>query len=461
MPSPTSRQLANWDHQYLWHPFTQMKEWTEAPPLIIDRGEGPYLIDNQGKQYLDGVSSLWVNIHGHRHPAIDQAIRRQLNKIAHSTLLGLSSPPAIQLARELVKIAPPGLTRVFYSDDGSTAVEVALKMAVQYWQQTTPAMPSKTHFVHMRLSYHGDTAGGMSIGGIELFHNRFQPLLFPTLAVDAPYCYRCPLQQTFPSCQIACLDQLESLLTARHHDIAAVVVEPLVQGVAGMITAPSGHLSRIRELCTQHQVLMVADEVATGFGRTGRMFACEHESITPDLLAVAKGLTGGYLPLAATLVTEEMYQAFLGDYHEGKTLFHGHSFTGNALGCAAALANLQIFRTEHTLRNVQKRIPALQRHLQALTSLQHVGDIRQSGYMVGIELVKDQKNRIPFPLTDRMGHKVTMECQRKGLLIRPIGNVLVLMPPLSAEVKHLKKMATILKESICIVTEPKKKKAPL
>ena len=453
MSSPTPDQLADWDRQYLWHPFTQMKEWMEEVPIIINRGEGPYLIDIHGKKYLDGVSSLWVNVHGHRHPSIDQAIRRQLNKIGHSTLLGLTSPPAIQLAQELVKITPPGLTRVFYSDDGSTAIEVALKMAVQYWQQIRPATVVKKHFVHMRLSYHGDTAGSMSIGGIKLFHERFHSLLFPTIAIDAPYCYRCPLQLTFPSCRIACLDQLEQLLTTQHHEIAAVVIEPLVQGVAGIITAPSGYLSRIRDLCTKHQVLMIADEVATGFGRTGRMFACEHESVTPDLLALAKGMTGGYLPLAATLATEDIYRAFLGEYHEGKTFFHGHSFTGNALGCAAALANLQIFRTERTLRNVQRRIPILQKLLRTLNSLQHVGDVRQSGYMVGIELVKDRKNKTPFPLTDRIGHKVTMECRQRGLLIRPIGNVLVLMPPLSVNATHLKRMVTILTESIYRVTE--------
>ena len=445
---PTSTQLADWDRQYLWHPFAQMKEWEQEVPLIIERGKGPYLIDLQGRRYLDGVSSLWVNVHGHRHPILDKAIQDQLKKISHSTLLGLSNPPAIRLARELVHLAPPGLTRVFYSDDGSTAVEVALKMAVQYWQQRKPSAGPKWKFVRLALAYHGDTVGAMSVGGVELFQERFRPLLFPSMPIDPPYCYRCPLHLKFPSCQMACIDPFEELLAKEHQEIAGIIVEPLVQAVAGIVTAPAGYLTKVRELCSKYHVLMIADEVATGFGRTGKMFACEHESVAPDLMTIAKGLTGGYLPLGATLATEEIYQAFLGEYGEWKTFFHGHSYTGNPLGCAAALANLEIFKTERTLAKVQKRIPVLQRVLKPLARLAHVGDIRQCGYMVGIELVKNKATREPFPLTARIGHKVMLEARRRGLLIRPIGNVVVLMPPLSTSVKELRQMVTIISQSI-------------
>ena len=326
-----------------------MQEWEQEEPLIIERGKGPYLIDTEGKRYLDGTSSIWVNLHGHRHPTLDRAIKRQLDKVAHSTLFGLSNPPAIQLARALIRIAPKGLTRVFYSDNGSTAVEVALKMAVQYWQQRRPEAGPKHTFLHLKLAYHGDTIGAVSVGNIELFHSRFKSLLFPTAEADPPYCYRCPLKLTYPSCQMACLDPIEQILKERHRELAGFIIEPLVQAAAGMLTSPPGYLKRIRELCTKYNVLLIADEVATGFGRTGKMFACQHEGVTPDLMAISKGLTGGYMPLAATLTTDEIYQAFLGKYEDFKTFFHGHSYTGNPLGCAVALANLEVFKKDKTL----------------------------------------------------------------------------------------------------------------
>lgn len=425
-----------------------MKEWLQEAPLVITRGKGPYLYDINGRRYLDGTSSIWVNIHGHRQSQINRAIRQQLDQVAHSTLLGLSNPPAILLARELVRVAPPGLTRVFYSDDGSTAVEVALKMALQYWRQRPVPQPRKRKFVHLSLAYHGDTVGGMSLSGVEVFKKPFRSLCFPTFRVDPPYCYRCPLHLTYPACQMACIDPLEHLLQKKHREIAGVVIEPLVQAVAGMIPSPSGYLRRLRELCTTYNVLLIADEVATGFGRTGRMFACQHESVTPDLMAVAKGLTGGYLPLAATLTTEEIYQAFLGDYGEWKTFFHGHSYTGNPLGCAAALANLALFNKDRTLVKMKRHIPVFGRMLNDLRQEPIVGDIRQCGYMVGIELVKNRMKKTPFPLTDRVGHHVSLEARKRGLLIRPIGNVLVLMPPLCVETTHLKRMVRIVRESI-------------
>jgi len=448
------QQLSRWDHRYLWHPFTQMKEWESEPPLIIERGQGPYLFDIEGRRYLDGVSSLWVNVHGHRHPALDRALSAQLRKVAHSTLLGLSNPPAIELARELVRLAPHGLTRVFYSDNGSTAVEVALKMAVQYWQQRTPAATAKTKFVRLRLAYHGDTLGAVSVGNIDLFHGRFAPLLFPTLEVDAPYCYRCPLKLTFPSCGMACLEPVERLLRTRHTEIAGFILEPMVQAAAGMIVAPPGYLTQIRKLCTTYGVLLIADEVATGFGRTGRMFACQHEGVMPDLMAVSKGLTGGYMPLAATLTTDEIYHAFLGRYDEWKTFFHGHSYTGNPLGCAVALANIRQFKQGRTLSTLKSKIAALARLLKPLKTWEHVGDTRQLGFMVGIELVKDRKSREPYSPGERIGHRVSMEARRQGLLLRPLGNILVLMPPLTTRHRELDLMVSILKRAIQRVTDP-------
>jgi adenosylmethionine---8-amino-7-oxononanoate aminotransferase len=429
--SSDTKQLADWDRRYLWHPFTQMQEWEQEPPLIIERGRGAWLIDTQGRKYLDGVSSIWVNVHGHRHPTLDRAILTQLGKVAHSTLLGLSSPPAIALARALV----------------------TLKMAIQYWRQRDPKAGSKRTFLHLQLSYHGDTAGAMSIGGIGLFRDRFAPLLVPTIASEPPYCYRCPFQKTYPSCRMACLDPVESVLKRRHREIAGLVIEPLVQAAAGMLTAPPGYLARIRELCTKYKVLLIADEVATGFGRTGKMFACQHERITPDLMAVSKGLTGGYLPLGATLATEAIYRAFLGQYGEWKTFFHGHSYTGNPLACAVALANLEVFRTERTLARMQGKIRTLRRLLKPVARLAHVGDVRQRGFMVGIELVKNRATKEPYPLTERAGHWVAMEARRRGLLLRPLGNVVVLMPPLAVTVTELSRMAAIVCVAIRTVTE--------
>ncbi|MDD9819356.1 MAG: adenosylmethionine--8-amino-7-oxononanoate transaminase [Nitrospira sp.] len=451
-----SSRLAQWDRRYVWHPFTQMKEWAEHTPLIIEKGKGSWLYDDRGNRYLDGTSSIWVNLHGHRHRTIDTAIRRQLGKVAHSTLLGAASPPSILLARALVRLAPKGLRRVFYSDNGSTAVEVALKMAVQYWQQQRPPRVHRKEFVRLDAAYHGDTVGSMSVGGVELFRQRFRSLIFPTHSIDAPYCYRCPLQLQFPSCGMACLDPLERVLKRRRAHIAGVMVEPVVQAVAGMITHPPGYLSRVRALCTRYNVLLIADEVATGFGRTGTMFACEQEQVTPDLLCLAKGCTGGYVPLGATLATDNIYEAFLGEYRDRRTFFHGHSYTGNALGCAAALANLEVFRKEKTLVRVRKHAGLLRTLLRALAAVPIVGDIRQRGLMVGIELVINKASRKPFPFSARMGDRVAMECRHRGLLLRPIGNVVILVPPLAASERELRRMVHILTaacQAVCSTQE--------
>jgi len=448
---PSTKQLEQADKDFVWHPFTQMKEWAQKPPLILSGGKGSYVFDLEGNHYLDATASIWVNIHGHRQPHIDRAIRSQLSKVAHTTLLGASNPSAIQLAKALVQLAPKGLTKVFYSDNGSTAVEIAAKMAIQYWQQCPQPQPQKTRFVHVGTSYHGDTAGALSLSGIEGFRRPFVSLIFPTHEIDSPYCYRCPVSLAFPACRLACLSPLETLLKEHHQSIAGLVIEPMVQAVAGIIPSPPGYLQAIRELCTRYRVLMIADEVATGFGRTGRMFACDHEAVTPDLLAVAKGLTGGYLPLAATLATQQIYEAFWGEPEEGLTFFHGHSYTGNPLGCAAALATLEVFKRQRTLKKLEKRIPWLQARLQPLREDPWVGDIRQCGYMIGIELVSNRKEKSPFPSTERMGYRIAEQAKSLGLLIRPIRDILILMPPLSASLKELQQMVGILTLAIALV----------
>ncbi len=321
-------------------------------------------------------------------------------------------------------------------------------MAVQYWQQQHPGAGPKNTFLHLKLAYHGDTIGAVSVGNIELFHSRFKPLLFPTVEAEPPYCYRCPLKLEYPSCRMACLDPIEQLFKTRHRELAGFVIEPLIQAAAGMVAHPPGYLRRIRELCTRYNVLLIADEVATGFGRTGKMFACDHEHVTPDLMAISKGMTGGYMPLAATLTTEEIYNAFLGKYEEFKTFFHGHSYTGNQLGCAVALANLEVFQKERTLTQLRPKIAAFSRLLRPLANMEHVGDIRQQGFMAGIELVKSRTSREPYPLEARIGHRVATAARTRGLIIRPIGNVLVLIPPLSTSVVELRKMVGVLRLSI-------------
>jgi adenosylmethionine---8-amino-7-oxononanoate aminotransferase len=452
IPKARTRRLQADDRRYLWHPFTQQKDWERTAPLIIERGRGVYLEDTEGRRYLDGVSSIWVNLHGHRQPALDRALQKQLRKIAHSTMLGLSNVPAIELAKKLIGLAPSGLTRVFYSDNGSTAVEVALKMAFQYWQLLGGERAKKTKFVHLGQAYHGDTLGAVSVGGIPLFHGRYQPLLFPSFEAHAPYCYRCPLGLSYPRCRVMCAGAVEDIFKRHHEEIAALIVEPMLLAAGGMIVMPPGYLKRLRALCKRYKILFIADEVATGFGRTGRMFACEHDGIKPDLMAISKGLTGGYLPLAATLTTERVYQAFLGRYDEFKSFFHGHSYTGNPLGCAVALANLELFERQRTLSRLKPKIAELLRLLEPLRRLPRVGDIRQLGFMTGIELVRDKVTKAPYLLEQRVGHRVAEEARRRGLLLRPLGNVIVLMPPLTTSLHELRRMVEILTQAIRDVT---------
>ncbi|MFQ5585955.1 MAG: adenosylmethionine--8-amino-7-oxononanoate transaminase [Thermodesulfobacteriota bacterium] len=442
-------RLEHLDQKLIWHPFTQMAEWEKETPLVIARGEGNYLFDIHGKKYLDGGSSLWVNLHGHRKSDIDRAVKNQIDRVAHSTLLGLGNTPSIELAERLIKIVPDGLSRVFYSDNGSTAVEVALKMAFQYWQQTpTPHARKRTKFVAFTGAYHGDTFGAMSVGEIDIFVKKYRRLLFNTFRAPYPYCYRCPVKKSYPDCGIACIREFEEIVRRHYREIAACIIEPMVQGAAGMIVAPPGFLKKVERICRRYKILLIADEVATGFGRTGKMFACEHEGVRPDILCLAKGITGGYLPLAATLTTEKVYRAFLGRYDDFRAFFHGHTYTGNQLGCAAAVASLDIFRKEKTLRKIAPKIRLFSTLIKNIGELQHVGDVRQIGLIAGIELVKHRKKKRPYPPEERMGHRVCMAARQDGLIIRPIGDVIILTPPLSIKEFELKRMIAIVHRCI-------------
>lgn len=450
---PSVEQLRAWDDAHLWHPFTPGSVYRSEEPLLIASGEGNYLIDTEGRRYLDGVASLWCNLFGHRHPDIDAAIRDQLGQIAHSTLLGHASVPAVALARRLIEIAPAGLTRVFFSDDGSTAVEVALKIALQYWQQANGGAGRARHrFLTLGNAYHGDTVGAVSLGGIDLFHRRYGPLLFETLRAPSPYCYRCPLGLERTSCGIACLAELERLALENADTLAAIVLEAGVQGAAGMVVMPEEFLPRARALADRVGALLIVDEVATGFGRSGRMFASESAGITPDLLCLAKGLTGGYLPMAATLATEPIYEAFLGRPEEGRTFYHGHTYTGNALASAAALATLRLLEAPGLLPAVQARIAQLTGQLDRLRPLQAVGDVRQFGLAAGIELVSDRRSREPFPPGERTGMRVCRAARRRGVFLRPLGDTIVLMPPLSISESELMVLIDAVVEGIEEVT---------
>ena len=445
-------KLKQLDHSYLWHPFTQMQEWVGEEPCIISGGDGHYLIDVNGRRYLDGVSSLWCNTHGHRKKELDDAIRAQLDRISHSTFLGLSHVPGIQLAQKLIEVAPPGLQRVFYSDSGATAVEIALKMAVQYWQLKGEAQ--RTLIATLAESYHGDTVGAMSMGYSETFHRYHKSLLFPVLRITPPHVFRYYRRMSEGEALNAAIDEAERELTKNKNLLAALVMEPLLQGAAGMWAQPVAYLQAVNDICRRNGILFVVDEVATGFGRTGKMFACDHARVMPDIICLAKGITGGYLPLAATLTSEEVFAAFLGDYKDFKTFSHGHTYTGNPLGCAAALANLGLFQRENIVENMQPRISYLNKRLEdEFLPLPHVSDVRQWGFMVGIELVENKASRKSYPAEKRIGHKVIREARKRNVIIRPLADIIILMPPLSVSDTELALLLDTVYESIRVVTE--------
>ncbi len=452
MSKVDAQTLAEWDHRFIWHPFTQMAEWLREAPLIIERGEGAYLYDVHGNRYLDGVASLWCNVHGHRHPALDAALHDQANRIAHSTMLGLSHAPAIVLAKELVQRAPATLTRVFYSDSGATAVEIALKITAQYWQLV--GEPQRTEFVSLTEAYHGDTIGAMSVGYSETFHRFHKPFLFPCHKLDPPHVFRWHRGLSEESALDAALSEAHSFFRERGAHLAAMIVEPLMQGAAGMWRHEVAYLRALRMLTQEHGVLLICDEVATGFGRTGKLFAVEHAGIEPDMMCLGKGISGGYLPLAATLVREEIFSAFLGPYEAFRALFHGHTYTGNPLACAVGIASLEVFEREHVLDNVSARARQLEQRLaKDFVPLAHVGDVRQWGLMAGIELVTNRASRLPYPASERVGHKVVLAARRRGVILRPLGNVIVLLPPLCITEQQLDELCQVTWESIREVTE--------
>lgn len=420
----------------LWHPFTPMGRFDAEPALVVERAAGNRLFSTDGREYIDGVASLWTIVHGHGHPRIIGAIKEQTERLQHSTLLGISHSPAITLAERLMPHLPPGLSRMFFSSDGASAVEVALKMSIQYW--VNQGRPERCRIVSLEMAYHGDTIGASSVGGVGRFRDTYGPLLFEPLRIPNAYHYRCQSCATLPSCNLGCVGSLQEMLEARGEGVAAVIVEPRVQGAGGLIVAPKGHLAEIRRLCDEFDVLLIADEVATGFGKTGAMFACDLENVAPDILTIGKGMTGGYLPLSATVTTDKVYDAFYDASDYSKTLFHGHTYAGNPICCAAALASLEIFETEPVLYRVRERSDFLATLLQKhFRDHPLVGDIRQQGLMVGLELVRDPATRDPFPSASSVGWQVCLKARDLGVFVRPLGDVVVIMPPLTIEEDEL------------------------
>ena len=421
--------LAAWDRQHVWHAFTQMQEYE---PLLIERGEGAWLVDTSGRRYLDGSASMWCNVHGHRHPRLDAAVREQLDRVAHVTNLGLSNPTTVAFARRLVEIAPPGLDRVFFTGDGSSATEAALKMAFQFWRQADRPEPARTRFVAIGDAYHGDTLGAIGVGGVDRFTTLFAPLTFEALRLPSPALPR-PGKATPPSLAES-LAEFEALLAAHAGTVAAVIMEPLVQMAGGVLVHPEGFLRGVRAITRRHDVLLILDEIAVGFGRTGTMFACEQEAVVPDLLCLAKGLTAGYLPMAATLATGRIWDAFLGAHAEQRTFFHGHTYGGNPLAAAAGLASLDVFRDERVLERLPEKIARLEARVARLAERPHVGEVRQCGLVVGIELVRERAHSgrpaVPFPWQEQRGTKACLAARRHGALLRQLGDVVVIMPPL-------------------------------
>ena len=439
-----AKKLIELDKKYVWHPFTQMADWLASEPVIIDSAEGFYLYDTQGRRYIDGVSSLWCNVHGHRVKKIDDAIKAQLDKVAHSTLLGLAQSRSIELAKKLVATTPENLQKVFYSDSGATAVEIALKIAYQY--SYNKGRKNRKKFIALEGSYHGDTIGSVSVGGISTFHCLFKPLLFEVFFVPSPHPYR--FNGNSSECAQHSLQQLENLLRTHGQEIAAVIVEPLVQAAAGMIVHPEGFLRGVRNLTKEYGVLLIADEVATGFGRTGSVFACQAESVQPDIMCLAKGLSGGYLPLAATLTSQEIFDAFLAPTAEAKTFYHGHTYTGNALACAAAIASLELFEENNLLQSLPARIELIQEYLGKIAKMPFVADVRQRGMMAAIEIVKDKQTKRSFEPGHRIGAQLCFAMRRRGAMMRPLADCIVIMPPIAIDLQLLAELLEIIADSV-------------
>jgi len=434
MTTPRGELLA-WDRHHVWHAFTQMQEYE---PLLIERGAGAWLIDVDGNRYLDGSASMWCNVHGHRHPRLDAALTAQMAKVAHTTNLGLSNPVTVEFARRLAEVAPPGLDRIFFSDDGSTAIEAALKMAFQFWRQTSPARPEKARFIAIDEAYHGDTLGAVGVGGVDRFTAMFAPLTFEPIRLPPP---GLPGRSGRPASAAEALSHLEAVLTTHGHEIAAVVMEPLVQMAGGILVQPPGYLRGVRDLTRAHGVLLILDEVATGFGRTGTLFACEQEDVVPDFLCLAKGLTAGYLPMAATLTHGCIWDAFLGSHAEQRAFYHGHTYGGNPLAAAVGLASLEIFREENVLAALQPKIARLAEHAVHFGNLDHVGGVRQCGFVLGLDLVADKATGRRYPWQEQRGRRACEAARSQAAILRPLGDTVVIMPPLCITESELDQLA--------------------
>jgi adenosylmethionine-8-amino-7-oxononanoate aminotransferase len=423
------------DLKFNWHPYTQMKDCREAPPILIERTRGVKLYDSKGNFYYDSISSWWCNVHGHNHPKIKAAIKKQVDSLEHVLFAGFTHKPAIKLAEKLVSLTPESLSRVFFSDNGSTAVEVALKMSFQYWHNI--GIKGKTKFVSLDAGYHGDTIGTMSVSGVDLFNKVFSPLFFRSFKVPAPYCYRCPVKKCRDNCDIDCIKPLETLLSRRSKDISGIILEPLVLCASGMIVYPKEYLSRAASLAKRFNVHLIVDEVATGFGRTGKMFASDHVKYEPDFMCLSKGITSGYLPLAVTLTTDKIFKAFYADYSKNKTFYHGHTYTANPISCSAALASLEVFKEEKTLERLEKIMPLFHSHLEEFRRFPLAGDVRYIGMIGAVELVKDKKTKKGFDFKERIGFKIYKEGLKRNIILRPLGDVIYLFPPLCIKRKEL------------------------
>lgn len=434
------------DRQYVWHPCTQEKDHEALPPIPIERGEGVYLIDKTGKRYIDGVSSWWVNLFGHNHPRLNRALTEQAGRIAHHIFAGFTHEPAVELARRLCALTPGNLSKVFFADNGSAAVEVALKMSFQYWQQC--GKPDKTRFVSLTEAYHGETVGALSVGGCDLYRQVYQPMLMDTFQAQGPDCFRCSYGLHRDNCEAPCFEHLEKLVTEHQEEIAAVIIEPLIQGAAGMRIYPPIYLRKLRRLCDVCGVHYIADEIAVGFGRTGKMFANEHAGVAPDLMCLSKGITGGYMPLSVTLATEEIYQAFYDDYQTLKAFLHSHSYTGNVLACALAVEVLNIFDEEQILANLAPKMALMDCYAARFEALPQVGEFRRCGMVAAVEMVADKQLRTPYPWQERRGYQVYQQALKQGALLRPLGNVVYFMPPLTIAEPVLEELLEIALKSI-------------
>jgi len=443
-------EILRLDREHVWHPCTQQKDHEERPPIPIARAEGVYLYDVDGNRYIDGVSSWWVNIFGHNHPRLNRALNEQASRVAHHIFAGFTHEPAVELARRLCRLTPGDLNKVFFADNGSSAVEVALKMSFQYWQQT--GRPRKTRFVSISDAYHGETIGALSVSGCELYREIYRPILLEGFQVQGPDCFRCPYGLHRDSCRAECFETMEELVAREHESIAGIIIEPLIQGAAGMRIYPPAYLRKLRALCDTFDVHYIADEIAVGFGRTGAMFANEHAGVAPDLMCLSKGITGGYLPLAVTLATDEIYQAFYDDYATMKAFLHSHSYTGNPLACAVAVEVLKIFEEEKILDTLDEKMSLLDEYAGRFESLPHVGEFRRCGMVAAVEMVQDKKTSEPYPWQERRGLEVFKGALKKGALLRPLGNVVYFMPPLTIEKEDLRRLLDIAMEEIVAVT---------